>query len=188
MFGVLPTGMALVSIIDAGVGFLGYAKYGQSVEGSITLNLPHNVFFTGIKLVFTLTAFFNFVIQQYVIVDTLLPKLQARLEHRERGLPVKWHLPMEMAFRAGLVVLAATISVLIPNLEEIIPLVGFTAGMMIAFIFPPLFHWVVFTPLIQRGEHPGNVVVEAVKNSLMISVGAFGIFVGLYQTFRSRIS
>jgi proton-coupled amino acid transporter len=38
--GVLNQGMAGVTLIYILLGFLGYLKYGDKVEGSITLNLP----------------------------------------------------------------------------------------------------------------------------------------------------
>ena len=38
--GVLNTGMAVVIILITGVGFIGYLKWGEEVEGSLTLNLP----------------------------------------------------------------------------------------------------------------------------------------------------
>lgn len=38
--GVLNTGMAFVVTLYASVGFLGYLKYGDETQGSITLNLP----------------------------------------------------------------------------------------------------------------------------------------------------
>ncbi|XP_047741403.1 proton-coupled amino acid transporter 4 [Hyalella azteca] len=39
-FGVLNTGMALVVVLFAAVGYFGYLQYGDLVQGSITLNLP----------------------------------------------------------------------------------------------------------------------------------------------------
>ena len=42
-FGVLSTGMGLVSVVYASCGFFGYITYGNKVEGSITLNLPNSV-------------------------------------------------------------------------------------------------------------------------------------------------
>lgn len=38
--GILNTGMTLVTVLYITIGFFGYLKYGESVEGSITLNLP----------------------------------------------------------------------------------------------------------------------------------------------------
>lgn len=39
--GVLNTGMFLVVLLYASVGFFGYLKYGEGTRASITLNLPH---------------------------------------------------------------------------------------------------------------------------------------------------
>jgi len=39
-FGVLNIGMTIVTTILIVVGFCGYLKYGEQVEGSLTLNLP----------------------------------------------------------------------------------------------------------------------------------------------------
>ena len=38
--GVLNTSMTIVTCLYIAVGFFGYLKYGESVQGSITLNLP----------------------------------------------------------------------------------------------------------------------------------------------------
>lgn len=38
--GVLNIGMSVVICLYAGVGFLGYLKYGDDTKGSVTLNLP----------------------------------------------------------------------------------------------------------------------------------------------------
>ena len=40
--GVLNTSMVIVSCLYIAVGFFGYLKYGDTVAGSITLNLPVN--------------------------------------------------------------------------------------------------------------------------------------------------
>lgn len=40
--GVLNTGMVIVAALYTAVGFFGYLKYGDDVQGSITLNLPPN--------------------------------------------------------------------------------------------------------------------------------------------------
>jgi proton-coupled amino acid transporter len=39
-FGVLNVGMAIVTTIFTCFGFIGYLKYGENVEGSLSLNLP----------------------------------------------------------------------------------------------------------------------------------------------------
>lgn len=39
-FGVLNVGMVIVTCLLTAVGFLGYLKWGEEVEGSLTLNFP----------------------------------------------------------------------------------------------------------------------------------------------------
>lgn len=41
-FGVLNTGMVLVSTIYVALGTIGYWRYGEDTAGSLTLNLPVN--------------------------------------------------------------------------------------------------------------------------------------------------
>lgn len=40
--GVLNTGMVIVACLYTAIGFFGYLKYGDKVQGSVTLNLPPN--------------------------------------------------------------------------------------------------------------------------------------------------
>jgi proton-coupled amino acid transporter len=39
-FGVFNRGMAVIVFLYVFVGFVGYVKYGENAQGSITLNLP----------------------------------------------------------------------------------------------------------------------------------------------------
>jgi proton-coupled amino acid transporter len=41
-FGVLNVGMAIIGSLLLVMGFFGYLKYGDEVEGSLTLNLPQD--------------------------------------------------------------------------------------------------------------------------------------------------
>jgi proton-coupled amino acid transporter len=41
-FGVLNVGMTIVTSLILVMGFLGYLKYGNEVQGSLTLNLPQD--------------------------------------------------------------------------------------------------------------------------------------------------
>lgn len=40
LFGVLNVGMVFVTFIYIVIGFIGYWKYGEETQGSLTLNLP----------------------------------------------------------------------------------------------------------------------------------------------------
>merc|ERR1712193_352405 len=59
--GVLNTSMILVSCLYIGVGFFGYLKYGDTVAGSITLNLPVDEFLAIlVKIMMSLAIFFSY--------------------------------------------------------------------------------------------------------------------------------
>uniref|UniRef100_A0A1I7SGQ3 Aa_trans domain-containing protein n=1 Tax=Bursaphelenchus xylophilus TaxID=6326 RepID=A0A1I7SGQ3_BURXY len=75
-FGVLSVGMTIVTFVYAACGFFGYAVYGNNVQGSITLNLPNETAFTGVKALLIFVIYSGFVIQQYVIVDMVWPRLK----------------------------------------------------------------------------------------------------------------
>ena len=97
-FSVLNTSMVIVTCLYITVAFFGYLKYGDNVEGSITLNLPVEEWLAQlIILAFTLAIFFSYGLQFYVpINDILLPEIHSRVS------PEK-HLFAEYCLRYGLV-------------------------------------------------------------------------------------
>jgi len=59
-----------------------------------------------------------------------------------------------------MILLTMAVAILIPNIDQIIPFVGFSAGMLLAFIFPALIDVLVFLPH-EIAEHipaPTNVL------------------------------
>uniref|UniRef100_A0A915CRG1 Amino acid transporter transmembrane domain-containing protein n=1 Tax=Ditylenchus dipsaci TaxID=166011 RepID=A0A915CRG1_9BILA len=143
------SGVSLVSVVYAGSGLFGYITYGSDVKGSITLNLPQNC---QLYLCFCQTdadfgRLLRFCIQQYVIVEMLWPSVRTKIGKIALLSKQGCDLPLELVFRAGLVTIAMLIALAVPNLEEIIPLVGITAGMLLAFI-PSLMDTMTFLPVL----------------------------------------
>ena len=59
--GVLNTSMVIVTCLYIAIGFFGYLKYGDAVEGSITLNLPQEEWLAQIIMVMmSLAIFFRY--------------------------------------------------------------------------------------------------------------------------------
>ncbi|VEN40009.1 unnamed protein product [Callosobruchus maculatus] len=79
--GVLNQGMSGVTLVYMVIGFFGYLKYGDKVEGSITLNLPKEAFAAQIvNILIALAVYGTFGLQFYVIcvaiaiaVPTIIP-------------------------------------------------------------------------------------------------------------------
>ena len=105
-FGVLSIGMGVVSCVYASVGVCGYVAYGEKVEGSISLNLPHQPLFVAVQLFLVLLIFFGYPLQQYVIVDMVWPGIERRLLEG-KFVPTRMLLPVELGFRALLVAIAS---------------------------------------------------------------------------------
>ncbi len=99
MTGVLNTSMSLVGILYIAMGFYGYLKYGESIEATITLNLPVNdVAAQAVYCLFCFAIFFSYALQFYVLMDIvnrnlLIPKL---------GEDSKWLLPAELLCRTAI--------------------------------------------------------------------------------------
>ncbi|KAI1702739.1 transmembrane amino acid transporter protein domain-containing protein [Ditylenchus destructor] len=193
-FGVLSVGMSLVSSVYAGSGFFGYITYGTDVKGSITLNLPRQEAFSAVKLMLTLVVYFGFVIQQYVIVDMIWPKLVRLMDRNKTFTNNRLCLSLELLFRAFVTILALTVAIAVPNLEDIIPLVGVTAGMFLAFIFPALMDTMTFVPLYlnqSRADGQPNMRFRAylrlIQNGSLVLIGVIGLVAGLNSNIRNMI-
>uniref|UniRef100_A0A914C080 Amino acid transporter transmembrane domain-containing protein n=1 Tax=Acrobeloides nanus TaxID=290746 RepID=A0A914C080_9BILA len=192
--GVLSTGMNLVSILYAACGFYGYITYANKVKGSIALNLPNEPIFYALDGMLCFVVYTGYVIQAYVIIEMLWPEFQKRVVDKF-GFNQRSHAYFECLFRALVVLLTMAIAMGIPNLEEIIPLVGVTAGMTIAFVLPPTIDTIVFLPEMlaemkkeESFKIPWRLIGKMTQNILLASVGIFGLVAGLQSTIRSLIN
>uniref|UniRef100_A0A183BNW0 Aa_trans domain-containing protein n=1 Tax=Globodera pallida TaxID=36090 RepID=A0A183BNW0_GLOPA len=192
-FGVLSTGMALTAIFDAAVGFLGYAKFGEHIQGSVTLNLAPTPLLILVRLIFTAISFLDFVLQQYVTIQMLWPPLRSRICcHDENGEdsnqnnsttatapPLLFVNLCEYLFRAVLVSTTMLIAIGVPNLEQIMPLVGFSGGVFLAFVFPPLIDTFTFVPSLMDSQQRAKLCKRLARNACFVAIGLFGSFAGL---------
>ncbi|CAD5211190.1 unnamed protein product [Bursaphelenchus okinawaensis] len=190
-FGVLSVGMSIVTCVYAACGFFGYAVYGEHVAGSITLNLPTTVPFTIVKGFLIFVIYSGFVIQQYVIVDMIWPRLKKviRLDHLSY-----WpDFACEAIFRTLLVLLEFGMAVSVPKLEDIIPLVGATAGMLLAFVFPAIIDTLTFGPgLVEEANKDpskrSQLYFRLLRNSALVLLGIFGLVAGFQSNLRGLLS
>uniref|UniRef100_A0A915DNL9 Amino acid transporter transmembrane domain-containing protein n=1 Tax=Ditylenchus dipsaci TaxID=166011 RepID=A0A915DNL9_9BILA len=191
-FGVLSIGMTIVTLVYSITGIIGYATYGNHIKGSISLSLPPTIMFTIVKLALTLVVFFGFVLQQYVIVDVLWPEIRKRLLHKSVSECKCCYL--EMVFRVVLVFLAMSIAFIVPNLEQIISLVGVTSGTFLAFIFPAFIDTMTFLPLLLKegqkakaGQINWRAYSKLIENAGLVLIGLFGLTAGLQANITSML-
>ncbi|VDK63929.1 unnamed protein product [Anisakis simplex] len=185
--GVLSVGMCLVVAVNSAFGFFGYITFGENVKGSITLNLPPTMILTAVKVLITLIVYVGFVLQQYVIVETLWPTINEKLAES------KWTPSaanyMQYVFRGFLVFLSMIVAIAVPDLWHIVPLVGTVCGMILAFVLPAFIDTIIFVPdMMKRQESKCSIVIRILSNSFFIVLGLFVLLVGLDSSIRDILN
>ncbi|RCN29907.1 transmembrane amino acid transporter protein [Ancylostoma caninum] len=183
--GVLVTGVSLVTLIYAGTGFYGYITYGDAVEASITLNLSNSPLNISVKVMLLCVVYSGFLIQQYPLVEMLWPLAKRPL--RKRGMRRAYIITLEYAFRYSIVFIALGLSWLIPNLEEIIPLVGVTSGMLLALVLPSVIEIVVFFREWRKNHSTLKFCILLGLDCFYASLGLFFVVTGLQANIRDLI-
>ncbi|VDO64235.1 unnamed protein product [Heligmosomoides polygyrus] len=183
--GVLSTGVSLVTLIYAACGFYGYIAYGDDVQASITLNLSNTPLNFSVKCMLLCVVYSGFLIQQYPLVEMLWPLAKRPL--RRRQTKRAYIISCEYLFRFSIVFLALGISWLIPNLDQIIPLVGVTAGMLLALVLPSLLELVVFLQEWRETLPTWKFALYVGLDCGYAALGIFFVVTGLQANIRSLI-
>jgi solute carrier family 36 (proton-coupled amino acid transporter) len=168
--GVLNTGMVIVACLYTSVGFFGYLKYGDSVLGSITLNLGGDLLAQLVMLMFALAIFLSYTLQFYVPINIIGPWLRSKISGEKNRMIGDYLL------RIGLVLFTFILAAMIPNLGAVISLVGAISSSTLALIFPPIIEIVTFWP------HLGKWNWILWKD---IAIMIFGIMGFIFGTFTS---
>jgi amino acid permease len=82
--GVLNTSMSMVALLYMAMGYFGYAKYGQTVAGSITLNLPQTTLNELVRLAFAIAIGLSYSLQFYVPWTIVWPLIDEGLFYSYR--------------------------------------------------------------------------------------------------------
>uniref|UniRef100_A0A914HHB8 Amino acid transporter transmembrane domain-containing protein n=1 Tax=Globodera rostochiensis TaxID=31243 RepID=A0A914HHB8_GLORO len=192
-FGILSGGIFIATIIYGSVGFLGYVAYGDNVKGSITQNLERKELpIILVKAALCLSIFSCFLLQMYVIIEVMWSRTarmiivgeNAKRTHVEEEkqwwqLPPSFKFPCELMFRVLMVAVCFSFAVAVPDLERIIPLVGSTTGMLLAFVFPALIDLFTFVPFLLKEGQQRKAHLRLCINILLTCVGLFGMVAGL---------
>lgn len=164
---VLGCGMAAVTFLYISLGTVGYMCFGDTINGSITLNLPNCWMYQIVKLLYSFGIFITFALQFYVPAEILIPPLVDRVSGERRKIAV------DLLMRAVLVIFTCCLAVLIPELDLVISLVGSISSSFLALIFPPLLEIVTF-------HTEGLSPLVIVKNVVISTIGLVGFVTGTY--------
>jgi len=162
-FGVLNVGMGGVTVVYILLGFLGYLKYGDKTEASITLNLPTEDTAAQLaKLFISLAVFCTYGLQFFVCLEIAWAKIQDNFEK-----VTTFHNYM---LRTILVTLSVALAVGVPSIGPFIGLIG-------AFCFSLL--GIMAPVIIEFATYWDNVTLwMTLRNMVLIAVGVLALVFG----------
>lgn len=101
-------GMVIVTTLFLVIGFFGYLKYGESIQPSISLNLPsEEKLAQAVKILLAIGVLLGFALQFFIAIQIMWPSLVERFQW-------KTHLLLrELVFRVLMVFVTCEYNVLI---------------------------------------------------------------------------
>ncbi|XP_062513841.1 proton-coupled amino acid transporter 1-like [Corticium candelabrum] len=175
---VLVCGFTFVSIIYVITGLLGYMCFGQNIQGSVTLNLPvagsHAWLYAVVKVFLIFAIFCSYLIQFYVPLTFLEPPLE-----------IFFNTPrVSYIFRTLIVAITCALAIAIPDLGDLISLVGSLGGSTLLFVFPIIAYQLTFRQNYNRNS-PGLWMSVLCIGFLVI--GVIGFVLGTYSSLKNII-
>ncbi|XP_011295206.2 neutral amino acid uniporter 4 [Musca domestica] len=177
-FGVLNISMLIITLLFTFTGFVSYTKWGENVEGSITLNLnPDDKLSQAVKIAAALGVFFGYPIQFFVMMKIIWPPVKQNMAVAQRR-PIT----VQVMFRFIMVLLTFGVALLVPKLHLFISLIGALCSTSLAFVFP------VFIDFVVRAQTPKNLGTWVyLKNMIILIIALLGIITGTYESIHEIV-
>ncbi|XP_049960706.1 proton-coupled amino acid transporter-like protein CG1139 [Schistocerca serialis cubense] len=171
--GVLNRAMVIIIFLFIVIGLFGYMKYGNEVEGSITLNLPADeILAQAVKIMLAVSIFISHSLQNYVNIDILW---NSYLSEKFEKHPHK--IIFEYIVRISLVTITFLLAAAVPNLELFISLFGSLCLSAIGIAFPAIIQSCIIW---KSRSGKLKFVLRNMKNIFLVSFASLGLVVGTY--------
>ncbi|XP_049945298.1 proton-coupled amino acid transporter-like protein pathetic [Schistocerca serialis cubense] len=173
--GVLTQAMTLLCVIYTTIGFLGYLKYGDSTQGSITLNLPvQEVAAQSVKILIAFGVYCTYGLQFVVPVQMLLNATRDKF-------PVS---PLLVSYIVRTLLVTATVglAVAVPTIGPFMSLIGALCMSVLGIMVPALIEVVTFWD-----SGLGRFKWLLWKNVLVCVFGLMALMFGTYTSIEEII-
>lgn len=171
-FGVINMSIAFVGALYILVGVLGYARYGDEIQSSVTLNLlPGTVSSISVQCMMIICAYISFGLNFYVATSSVWL-------HIEEPSPL-----LESIVRFWLVIVCISLAVLIPNIGSFMGLVGALFLSTLGFVVPGVLNSVALWP-----NDLGKYKWVLVKDIFIILFGIIALISGTVSSLKEIIA
>lgn len=171
-FGVINMSIAFVGALYILVGVLGYARYGDEIQSSVTLNLlPGTVSSISVQCMMIICAYISFGLNFYVATSSVWL-------HIEEPSPL-----LESIVRFWLVIVCISLAVLIPNIGSFMGLVGALFLSTLGFVVPGVLNSVALWP-----NDLGKCKWVLVKDIFIILFGIIALVSGTVSSLKEIIA
>lgn len=151
---------------------MGYWKYGEETESSLTVNFPtDDILAQSLNIVISCGVALGYAIQFYIPIKILFPSLQRRMKMAEAHPFVG-----ELVFRCFVVFLTFAVAMFIPNVGLLISIIGAVCSNSLALVFPVFIEYLVKT----RGDNRMSIF-DSIKNILLLLLAVCGFLSGGYE-------
>ncbi|ALC42096.1 CG8785 [Drosophila busckii] len=175
--GVLNIAMITVVLLYAIIGFFGYVRFGDTVRGSITLNLPDGSWLGDTaKLLMAVAILFTYGLQFYVPNEVLWRKIQHKFSPEKHNI-------VQILLRTGIILVSGGVAAAIPNLEPFISLVGAVFFSLLGIFVPSFIETVYLWP-----DRLGWCKWKLVKNVLLSIFSILALIAGATASIGEIIS
>lgn len=128
--GVLGIGMLVISLLFGAFGALGYFAFGEETQGIITTNLGPGMMSVLVQFGLCINLFFTFPLMMNPVYEVF----ERRLCNSKYCLWLRWVLVLGVSL----------VALCVPNFADFLSLVGSSVCVMLSFVFPAMFHYMVF--------------------------------------------
>ncbi|XP_032291111.1 glutamate transporter polyphemus isoform X2 [Drosophila virilis] len=172
--GVLARAGIFITVTYILFGFFGYWRYGDQVEGSVTLNLPtEEVLAKIIKVFISVAVFLTYPLSGYVPIDIIMN------HYLKKNRELKHPHVIEYIIRIAFVIVCTLNAIAFPNLGPLLALVGAFSISILNIIAPCCIELCLFYQ-----ETYGKLKWKLWKNIVII---LFGTFVFVYGSYRAVV-
>ncbi|XP_032526993.1 proton-coupled amino acid transporter-like protein pathetic [Danaus plexippus] len=181
--GVLNKGMSGVTLVYILLGFLGYLRYGELVQDSITLNLePHpddpkiyEVLAQTVKISIAIAVYCTFGLQFFVCIEIMWNCMKDKFTQRPDL--------ADYVMRTILVTVCVLLAVAVPTIGPFMGVIGAFCFSILGLIAPAFIEIITFWDI---GFGPYKYLIW--KNLLVLIFGLFALIFGTIDAFKSIIS